>query len=237
VNLDTVGTSDATIRFIVTARIADLAASSQNSMVNCTFVDGTGITTLASGQLADNGVSPDLRNGDSVFTAQVTISAQDLLVGKYVCQIVAQNANGFTSNTFLLPIVIGRELNHPPALSDLQAPDTISRSGQAEQLLTVKATDSDGRTDIAKVFFKSFKPDGTATNGGNAILMYDDGSESIIFAPDITSGDAIKGDGIYTFPLRIDTSAAIGRYRFVFQATDRSNASSDTLIRYIYVKQ
>jgi hypothetical protein len=237
VNLDTVSQSTASIQFIAGAHIADQAGATQNLLVNFSLSDQVGIESFATGQLFDNGVFPDQLSGDNIFTALITIPVQNLVVGQYVCQIVAQNAKGFTSNTFLLPIVIGRQLNHPPVLSDIQAPDTVSRSGRTQQLLTVRATDPDGQMDIARVFFKSFKPDGSPTNGGNAILMYDDGGETILFLPDITSGDAVKGDGIYTFPLIVDTTTAIGRYQFVFQATDRSNASSDTLRHFIYVKQ
>ncbi len=237
VNLDTVSHSATSIQLIASAHVANQTGSAQFFLVNFSVTDETGIESLATGQLSDNGVFPDQISGDSVFSALISISVQNIVVGKYVCQVVAQSANGLSSNTFLLPIVVGRQLNHSPVLSNLQVPDTVSRSGSTQQLLTVKATDLDGQTDIARVFFKSFKPDGSPTNGGNAILMYDDGGATILFAPDITSEDAVKGDGIYTFPLIVNATTAIGRYQFVFQATDRSNASSDTLRHFIYVKQ
>jgi hypothetical protein len=237
VNLDTMPQTAASIQFVASARITHQEGFTQISEVSYSISDKPGFESLGAGQLFDNGVVPDKIAGDSIFSGMVSISTQSLLVGRYFCQIVAQDPRGFKSSTFLLPIDVGRQLNHPPILSNLQAPDTIVLAGHSQQFLMVRVTDPDGQTDIAKVFFKSYKPDGSAANKGIPILMYDDGSEGVIFAPDITSGDAIKGDGIYTFPLIVDTSAAVGRYRFVFQATDRSNASSDTLSHYIFVRQ
>ena len=40
-------------------------------------------------------------------------------------------------------------------------------------------------------------------NKGNYIYMYDDGSENIIYLPDITSGDITSGDGTYSFKIPV----------------------------------
>ena len=40
-------------------------------------------------------------------------------------------------------------------------------------------------------------------NKGNYIYLYDDGSQVILYEPNFTSGDSVKGDGIYTFKIPI----------------------------------
>ena len=238
VNLDTIPQSIAYVQLSVNARIMHQNGSSGISQVSYSLSDETASQSLAVGQLFDNGTPPDLRAGDSVFTAQISLPVQSLPVGKYFCQIVAQSQHGYTSSTLLLPLIIGRQLNHPPILSNLQAPDTIILGGQSQQFkVMVKATDPDGQSDMAKVFFHSYKPDGTATNGGNPFLMYDDGSDKILFPPDLTSGDAVKGNSIYTLTVIVDTSNAKGSYRFEFLAQDRSNAFSQKLTKNILVLQ
>ncbi len=243
VNLDTISQNVASVQFVASARITHQEGSTQISEVNYSISDRTGIESLGAGQLFDNGIFPDKTAGDSVYSGLVSISAQSLPVGRYYCQIVAQDPHGFKSGTFLLPIDIGRQLNHPPVLTNLQAPDTIVLAGQSQQfMLTVMATDSDGVSDISKVFFNSFKPNG-APASGNPFLMYDDGSQNIIIQPDFTSGDAVRGDSIYTLTVYINPTdsqgnpTALGTYRFEFQAADRSNALSQKLIKNIQVVQ
>jgi hypothetical protein len=243
VNLDTIPQTAASIQFVASARITHQEGSTQISEVNYSISDKPGFESLGAGQLFDNGIVPDKIAGDSVFSVMISISTQSLLVGRYFCQIVAQDPRGFKSNGFILPIDVGRQLNHSPGLSDLQTPDTIVLAGQRQQFkLTVKATDPDGQSDIARVFFNSFKPNGSPA-GGNPFLMYDDGSESIVFPPDLASGDAVKGDGTYTLTVLIDPTdsqgnpTALGTYRFEFQAADRSNALSQKLTKNIQVAQ
>jgi hypothetical protein len=65
--------------------------------------------------------------------------------------------------------------------------------------------------------------------------MYDDGGVAIIYPPDITSGDAVKGDGIYSLTVGYPTLP--GTYRFEFQALDRSNAFSPKIVHLIQVVQ
>jgi hypothetical protein len=243
VNLDTISQNLSVAQFTIDARVTLSDGSTGISQVSYTLTDATGSQTLADGQLFDNGVLPDQHAGDSVFTAQISVPVQTLSVGKYFCHIVAQSPHGYTSSTLLLPLVIVRQLNHPPVLSNLQAPDTIVLGSQSQQFkLMVKATDPDGQSDIAKVFFNSYKPNGTPANG-NPFLMYDDGSEIIVIPPDFTSGDATKGDSIYTLTVFINPTdsqgnpTALGAYRFEFQATDRSNAFSQKLVWNIQVVQ
>ena len=237
VNLDTITQNQSTVSVIVQARISHTDGQSAIARALCTLTDATGYETLATGQMVDDGISPDTQAADSIFTATLDVPAQSLLVGKYTCQIVATSLQGYSSSTLLLPLDVIRQANRAPVLLDLQAPDTIVLGGQSHQFkLEVKATDPDGQSDIAKVFFNSFKPNGSPASG-NPFQMFDDGSENIIYPPDTPSGDDVKGDSIYTLGVTIDASNATGTYRFEFQAVDRSNVYSQKIIWFIQVDQ
>jgi hypothetical protein len=235
VNLDTASQND---NLVVTISVKVRQGSSTISSVNCSILDYLGGDVLASGSLLDNGLFPDAIAGDSIFSGQLTIPVASLIVEDFYCQIEAQSTNGGVSNSYILALRVYRQSNRPPVLSDLQCPDTISLGSfpAISFPITVRATDPDGQSDIAKVFFNSYKPNGSPANG-NPFQMYDDGSETIIYPPEGTSGDRIKGDSIYTLTVTIDSSNAKGPYRFDFQAVDRSNAYSNTLTKYILVTQ
>jgi len=80
------------------------------------------------------------------------------------------------------------------------------------------------------VFFKSYRPDGTPTNG-NPFTMFDDGNLSL-------HGDTVAGDGRYSLIIAIPwTQTTLGPFRFVYRAQDNSNAISDSLQAFINVVQ
>jgi hypothetical protein len=114
--------------------------------------------------------------------------------------------------------------NQPPVLSELTAPDTVSRRQSKPILLSVRATDPQGQPDIRRVYFNTIKPDGTP-GGGNPFAMVDDG----------TNGDITAGDGIYSLEITISISNAPGDYRFDFYAADLAGAVSDVLTHVITV--
>ena len=224
------------VSFIITANVTPANGTSQIAGVDASLAADGNTEPLAVGKLFDDGTIPDQIRGDGIFSATLTIDRQVLLVGKYNCTVSASDPHGYSSIAAILPIAI-TQVNYPPLLANLQAPDTIALGGQPQQFrLTVKATDPNGVSDISKVFFNSFKPNGTAS-GGNPFSMYDDGGIGS------TSGDAVKGDGIYTLTITIsptdqqENPTALGPYSFEFQALDRSNALSQKITHSIQVVQ
>ena len=124
VNLDSLGQSN-NLSIFVQAAVSLLEGSSPIKSVNCNLSDAAGSEVLANGRLLDDGLSLDRIVGDSVFTGQLLVSGASLSVGTYYCKVQAQSTEGLFSNTYLLPINIYRLINHPPSISDAQAPDTI----------------------------------------------------------------------------------------------------------------
>lgn len=184
-----------------------------------------GSSTIAAANLEDNGIAPDQLKGDLIYSGKISIQIKRSEVGTYKVEIFALDKAGIQSNGFIVPLVIFRS-NKPPVLSNLQAPDSITLGNQDQTiLLQLKATDPDGQSDIQKVIFNSFRPNGQASSG-NPFLMYDDGS----------NGDITQGDGIYSLRISLPATTTTGVYRFEFQAFDKSNESSTTLVHRLTVK-
>ena len=204
-----------------TAITARITASSDNpiSFVHFSLKDPSSNQTISDGELIDNGGGVDRTKGDSLFTGKATFQIKRVEIGVFRVEIYAEALNGFQSNTAVAPLRVYRG-NHPPSLSALEAPETLKLVANQIQFLTlrIKATDPDGPSDIARVIFNSYLPDGSASRQ-NPIQMYDDGATS--------HGDLAGGDGTFSVIIQLDSGTTQpGTYRFEFQAFDRSNESS-----------
>lgn len=99
-------------------------------------------------------------------------------------------------------------------------PDTAVVTTSQVILTSVKVFDANGLSDIEKVYFIVYRPNGT-TNGIQN-LMFDDGDVS-------SHGDQIAGDGIYSLIIQITSSNTKGTYRFEFAARDRGGKLSNII--------
>jgi hypothetical protein len=153
-----------------------------------------------------------------------TINRSD--VGSIRIEFAFRTNTGEMSNTVTQSLQITRN-NIKPYLYNLIAPDTIIRpaSGTVLLIFSVMAADSDGYSDLREVFFKRILP----TETGN-FLLFDDGNM-------LSSGDDIPGDGRFTRILSIDSTARLGDQVFLFRASDKSAALSDSLLHTITILQ
>ena len=79
--------------------------------------------------------------------------------------------------------------NNPPVITEISAPDTVTIQAQSVTIdLSVHVEDPSGLKDINRVFFNTYRPDGSPAQG-NPFTMYDDGSL-------IVHGDAVAVDAI-----------------------------------------
>jgi hypothetical protein len=116
------------------------------------------------------------------------------------------------------------KLSMAPELSNLSAPDTVFRSLELPFAMTVNVFDPTGQQDIRRVYFNSYKPDGSPSSG-NPFLMYDDGNVN-------GNGDQVAGDGIYSIIVQIRATNATGNYRFEFFAEDYSVSVNQVIFRF-----
>jgi hypothetical protein len=124
--------------------------------------------------------------------------------------------------------VLIKATNNPPALADLQAPATISRSVTPNlYVLSVRASDQDVPCDrLSRVFFNSFLPNGNPSTG-NPFAMRDDGQQD----------DAVANDGRYSLTIQVPPNTTLGNYRFEFQAEDSRGTLSAKIIHNITVTE
>ena len=125
-----------------------------------------------------------------------------------------------------------------PRIISIASPDTITRpSGATLSLHLVSATvfDADGLDNIKWVGFTSYHVEGDSMmNKGNYIYLYDDGSENIIYLPDITSGDITSSDGTYSFKIPVfgsgntdpEYQTKTGTFRWEFITQDKEDEYS-----------
>ena len=199
--------------------------------------------------LKDGGVNGDIIAGDDIYTLKF------------------QNDSSIISNTLgddsgsvyinILAVYVGQTEqrsasfkigNIIPRILSIASPDTIIRpSGATLSLHLVSATvfDADGLDDIKWVGFTSYHVEGDSMmNKGNYIYMYDDGSENIIYLPDITSGDITSGDGTYSFKIPVfgsgnedpEYQTKAGTFRWEFVTQDKEDEYSLTATHEVIIQ-
>jgi hypothetical protein len=181
--------------------------------------------------MSDNGSAPDTSGNNGVYTATVNYSITSCLtVGNYSLQYLATAQSGLTSNLIVISQPVYYSNNVAPQVSFVNAPDTVIRpvSGSVLFPLTVRGSDANGQCDLKIVFFNSFRPNGIGATH-NPFQMYDDGDL-------IVHGDSIAGDGRFSLIVGIDSSNDLGQYKFNYQATDNRGLLSDTLTKFLFVK-
>ena len=199
--------------------------------------------------LKDGGVNGDIIAGDDIYTLKF------------------QNDSSIISNTLgddsgsvyinILAVYVGQTEqrsasfkigNIIPRILSIASPDTIIRpSGATLSLHLVSATvfDADGLDDIKWVGFTSYHVEGDSMmNKGNYIYLYDDGSENIIYLPDITSGDITSDDGTYSFKIPVfgsgnedpEYQTKAGTFRWEFVTQDKEDEYSLTATHEVIIQ-
>ena len=213
-SVDTVFTNSASplISFI-TSILVNTNGGEPITSVTCNIFD-TENNSLGIFNMTDNGVPPDSTAGDRRFTVQVHISnIQCLLVGNYNIQYIAKNSEELFSNLINSTLPVANPTNLPPVLSNLNIPDSVVRpvTGFFNLTLSLTAIDPDGKCDMKDVFFYAFRPTGNPLNNGDPFYMQN------------TQNDIYS----YTAPVLPATQDSLyGYYKYIFHATDNSNASA-----------
>ena len=135
-----------------------------------------------------------------------------------------------------------------PRIESIFAPDTIIRPADATvslHLIKAEVYDADGLETIKWVGFTSFHVEGDSTmNDGNYIYLHDDGSDVVLYEPNITSGDSIQGDGVYSFRIAVygagftdpDFQTRAGTFNWRFLTQDLSNDYSEAVEHEIIIQ-
>ena len=199
--------------------------------------------------IQDNGKDGDIISGDGMYS--IKLANDSTLIkntlgddsGKVYLTVLAYYDEVQISK--LDSFSIG---NIIPEIISITAPDTIIRpEGSTVTLHPVYAEvfDADGLETVKWVGFTSFHVDGDSLmNRGNYIYLYDDGSEDILYEPDFTSGDSIRGDGIYSFRIPVygsgntdpDFQTKTGLFRWEFITQDNADDYSKPILYEVIIE-
>ncbi len=207
--------------------IAVSATAQGKNITSVTAVIKAQDGSAASYALLDNGVAPDQKAGDGIYSGNIPLRLMTSSVGKYIIQVQASGDEGLVSNNFALPVSVISSNNRPPIISDLIVPDTmyVPASGSNLYKVSVFVSDADGLASIEAVTFSSYRSNGTLAD---IFTLFDDGATG--------SGDAVKGDGRYTLTIQLPAGTARQYRDFVFSAKDKSGAVSNSLTKRIYIQ-
>ena len=199
--------------------------------------------------LKDGGVNGDIIAGDDIYTLKFQNDSS------IISNILGDDSGSVYIN--ILAVYVGQTEqrsasfkigNIIPRILSIASPDTIIRpSGATLSLHLVSATvfDADGLDDIKWVGFTSYHVEGDSMmNKGNYIYLYDDGSENIIYLPDITSGDITSGDGTYSFKIPVfgsgnedpEYQTKAGTFRWEFVTQDKEDEYSLTATHEVIIQ-
>jgi hypothetical protein len=223
---DTVFTSSAVpvINFTVSVSV-DPNGGGDLKSVTCKIVSPDN-SVLGTFTMKDDGTLPDSSGGDGRYSCTVNITnISCLLVGQYTIQLLAENESGLLSSQINSSFLVALTNNQAPIVSGLYAPDSIAipTSGIVINTLSVYVLDSNGQCDIRRVFFNSYRPDGSITSG-SPFQMYDDGDLA-------QHGDSVAGDKRYSLIIQVQsTQTTTGWFTFKYQAEDNSGLLSSQLI-------
>ena len=199
--------------------------------------------------LNDFGANGDIIMNDAIFSKKISNNSSNLnnsltdVAGRVYMKYVAT----FGSESFMLrdSVLIG---NIIPRIESVVADTIIQRPSDATvslHLIKAQVFDADGLNNIKWVGFTSYHVEGDSMmNNGSPIYLHDDGSEIILYEPNITSGDSAKGDGLYSFRIPVygtgfedpNFQTKSGTFKWRFQAQDKANDYSNMVEHEIVIQ-
>ena len=199
--------------------------------------------------LNDFGTNGDIIMNDDIFSRKISNNSPGLkndltdATGRVYMEYVVTFGSEFV--TLRDSVLIG---NIIPRIESVVADTVIQRpSGATVSLHLIKAQvfDADGLDNIKWVGFTSYHVEGDSMmNSGSPIYLHDDGSEIILYEPNITSGDSAKADGVYSFRIPVygtgfedpNFQTKSGTFKWRFQAQDKANDYSNMVEHEIVIQ-
>ena len=199
--------------------------------------------------LNDFGTNGDLIMSDEIFSRKISNNSPNLkndltdVTGRVYMEYIA--TFGSEHVTLRDSVLIG---NIIPRIESVIADTFIQRPSDATvslHLIKAQVFDADGLNNIKWVGFTSYHVEGDSMmNSGSPIYLHDDGSEIILYEPNITSGDSAKGDGLYSFRIPVygagfedpNFQTKTGTFKWRFKAQDKANDYSNMVEHEIVIQ-
>ena len=111
INTDLIGTHPSpndtlSLSLKLQAKVVDPDGESSISSVSFLILNTHTQSTLAQGLLLDNGITPDSRSNDSLFSASAVISLPRSYIGPLTVVIQGTGTNGLLSSSIITPVTI-----------------------------------------------------------------------------------------------------------------------------------
>jgi hypothetical protein len=185
------------------------------------------------GELYDDGdpASGDQVAGDGIFSTRLDTAFLTAKKGDYTLYFYARDS--FDDENEIVPEHIMRVSNYSPEITSVAIPDSMiipSIGSYRYASMEATVTNPEGLADIDSVYFFSFR-DGNPLFNGSPVILQDNGipfdyenyvNELNQSRRVISAGDAVAGDGIFTFPLVIESNFTAGDYLFRLYVADKA---------------
>ncbi len=172
--------------------------------------------------------SGDKSATDNIYTAKIVLDDNSIPNGEYVVEYYVNSSRDDAKKIGVKQFAINKIFpNQAPVIEKVMVPDTVIVQDPKSIIpLRVEVSDINGLSDIKTVYFTMTKPDGTSNN--IPFALFDDGDKTL-------HGDEVANDGIYSLVIQITPQNDKGKYRFDFQASDRSDSLSKIVSHYIHI--
>lgn len=174
-------------------------------------------------QLNDDGTGSDIQAGDNSFDLNWILpdSLNSKVEEDWKLEVEALSGG----ENLVQQLSLSPEIPRAPIIESISHRDTLQllATGLLLDTITVTVSHPGGLDEIRDVSLLSLKPDSTWSNDGQPIQLHDDGGETVFFTYmgiDISSGDRIRGDGVYSLVAGWlnDANTQTGKYYWEFNA-------------------
>lgn len=175
----------------------------------------------------DKNLYGDEKENDKVYSGK-TSSLNDESSGKYKLEVFSLDKQGNQKIVALRYFQLtSMAQNIAPVLNNLVMADSVNRGEKF--VFKISATDQNGLTDVIKVYYELYRPDGSKISNSQGI------SEFPLFDNGLAD-DTQANDGEFTSALTFPVDYETGTYRFDFTAVDKTDAKSNIISHNLVVK-
>jgi hypothetical protein len=172
-------------------------------------------------------------NDNITFSGKAKLDA-NLLSGKYeISYYIQDNVSSSDNNVKKVGTkqfqYLSEVQNFPPSINDLKMPSEINKNVRFS--FNIKVSDPNGLNDIQSVYYEVKDPDGNKISNSQGISkfpLFDDGNTT-------ENSDVTANDGIYSVYLIFPVGSQSGNWVFNFNAVDKSDSISNTIIHTLKV--
>jgi len=221
---------DTTINLTFAATVTDTSLIKSDPFF--TVIDLQSSQAIATGQLTN------FDKSKSRFTTKYPLQLKTTAFAEYQVYIFAIDKQNQSTNRYQTIITVQGNVGKPPVVLSVSNPDSVqipSGSNTSYVDFKAKVTDPDGQSNIDSVLVNLVSQNTGKPLNGSPYLLYDDGGSTNVGGS--VSGDAFKGDSVYTRRFQVSSSNTADKLTVSYFAVDKTGLHSDTTATHlVFVK-